>query len=100
VREPVGRVDGRIEKRSVRIAGHRTSVSLEPAFWAALKAAAARRGLSLNRLIEAIDRERTAAPHPGNLSSAVRVFVLAEVQGAAPPAPPAGNDAAPHGPIT
>jgi len=109
VTEPVGRVDGRIEKRSIRIAGHRTSVSLEPAFWTALKAAAVRRGLSLNRLIEAIDRERTAAPHPGNLSSAIRVFVLAEVQRPLPDVPDpvwaeameeGEGGAPPHGPIT
>ncbi len=60
-----------VVKRSVVIAGHRTSVSLEPAFWDALKAVAARRGVSLNRLIAEIDAART-----GNLSSAIRVFVL------------------------
>ncbi len=105
-------IDGRIEKRSVRIAGHRTSVSLEPAFWAALKAVAERRGMSVNRLIEAIDRDRATAPHPGNLSSAIRVFVLAQVQEAAPPAAAAasgpaagpeaeagGGAAPPQGPI-
>ncbi|HET8728635.1 MAG TPA: ribbon-helix-helix domain-containing protein [Alphaproteobacteria bacterium] len=57
------------------IAGHRTSVSLEPEFWDALKAIAARRGASLNRLIEDIDAERNR-----NLSSAIRVFVLRELQ--------------------
>jgi predicted DNA-binding ribbon-helix-helix protein len=67
-----------IEKRSVVIAGHRTSVSLEPAFWAALKEIAARRGVSLNRLIEGID---TARPTAGsNLSSTLRVFVLRDLQ--------------------
>jgi len=60
-----------VEKRSVLIAGHRTSVSLEPEFWAALKAIAAKQGSSLNRLIAEIDAERS-----GNLSSAIRVFVL------------------------
>lgn len=58
-------------KRSVRIAGHATSVSLEPAFWEALQEIALRRGVSLNALIAGIDAERA-----GNLSSAVRVFVL------------------------
>ncbi len=69
-------------KRSVVIAGHRTSVSLEPAFWDALKAVAARRGVSLNRLIAEIDAART-----GNLSSAIRVFVLSSLRDdrAAPP---------------
>ena len=60
-----------VEKRSVLVAGHRTSVSLEPEFWDALKAIAERRNTSLNRLIAEIDAERS-----GNLSSAIRVFVL------------------------
>jgi len=64
-------VSGSLRKRSVTIAGHRTSVSLEAAFWSALKEMAAERGVSLNALIEEIDRGRA-----GNLSSAVRVFVL------------------------
>jgi len=59
-------------KRSVRIAGHATSVSLEPAFWEALGELAARRRMSLNALLSAIDAERG-----GNLSSAIRLFVLA-----------------------
>ncbi len=59
-------------KRSVRIAGHATSVSLEPAFWEALGELAARRRVSLNALLAAIDAERG-----GNLSSAIRLFVLA-----------------------
>jgi predicted DNA-binding ribbon-helix-helix protein len=61
-----------IVKRSVRIAGHATSVSLEPAFWEALCEIAARRGLSLNVLLSQIDAGRS-----GNLSSAIRLFVLA-----------------------
>ena len=60
-----------LRKRSVVIAGHRTSLSLEQAFWDALKAIALRRGLSMARLIAEIDRSRS-----GNLSSATRVFVL------------------------
>ncbi len=59
-------------KHSVRIAGHATSVSLEAAFWAALGEIAARRNLSVNALLAAIDAERS-----GNLSSAIRLFVLA-----------------------
>jgi len=58
-------------KHSVRIAGHATSVSLERAFWAALRAIAARRGVAVNALLAAIDAERS-----GNLSSAIRLFVL------------------------
>ena len=69
-----------MRKRSVAIAGHRTSLSLEPAFWDALKAVARARGLSLNRLIEEIDRARADNGAPGNLSSAVRVFVLEEAR--------------------
>lgn len=60
-----------MKKRSVLIAGHATSVSLEEEFWEALKELATARGLSLNSQIEAIDRSRT-----GNLSSAIRVHVL------------------------
>ena len=59
-------------KHSVRIAGHATSVSLEPAFWQALCEIAARRHVSVNALLSAIDAERS-----GNLSSAIRLFVLA-----------------------
>ena len=66
---------GGIRKHSVVLAGHATSLSLEAAFWDALSTLAARRGQSLNRLIETIDRDRTAAGSV-NLSSAVRVFVL------------------------
>ena len=59
-------------KHSVRIAGHATSISLEGAFWTALGQIAARRGLSVTALLAAIDAERS-----GNLSSAIRLFVLA-----------------------
>jgi predicted DNA-binding ribbon-helix-helix protein len=78
---PSGR---RIRKHSVAIAGHRTSLSLEAAFWDALKEIAAARGVSVNRLIEEIDRARAAEPEPGNLSSAVRVFVLETVRSGRP----------------
>ncbi|MGE4061866.1 MAG: ribbon-helix-helix domain-containing protein [Rhodospirillaceae bacterium] len=64
-----------IKKRSVDIAGHRTSISLEPPFWDALIAIAARRKISINQLIAEIDKDRT-----GNLSSALRVFVLKDAQ--------------------
>lgn len=60
-----------LRKHSVTIAGHRTSVSLEAAYWQALNRIAAIKGVSLNRLIAEIDEART-----GNLSSAIRVFVL------------------------
>lgn len=58
-------------KHSVRIAGHATSISLEAPFWAALQDIAAHRHVSLNALLAEIDARRG-----GNLSSAVRVFVL------------------------
>ncbi len=64
-----------VKKRSVEIAGHRTSLSLEEAFWRALKRIAAQDGVSINRLIERIDRERG-----GNLSSAVRIYVLERLE--------------------
>lgn len=62
----------RLAKRSLVISGHRTSLSLEDAFWTALKEIAARRELSLARLVGEIDESRGNA----NLSSALRVFVL------------------------
>ena len=62
----------RIVKHSVVIAGHRTSVSLEDAFWRALKDISAQDGVSLAALISRVDAGRGEA----NLSSALRVFVL------------------------
>lgn len=69
-----------ITKRSVMIAGHRTSVSLEDPFWAALGEIAAARGQSVQALIGGIDAERNGQ----NLSSAIRVYVLAAVRAPAP----------------
>jgi predicted DNA-binding ribbon-helix-helix protein len=60
-----------VRKRSVVIAGHRTSISLEEEFWTALRQVAERRGLSVNALVREIDAARA-----GNLSSALRLFVL------------------------
>lgn len=65
-----------MRKRSVVLAGHRTSISLEEEFWSALREVAAARGLSLNALIARIDADRTARPTPTNLSSALRLHVL------------------------
>ncbi len=73
-------MSGTVKKRSVEIAGHRTSLSLEQAFWRALKRIAAQDGVSINRLIERIDRERA-----GNLSSAVRIYVLERLEDEAAP---------------
>jgi predicted DNA-binding ribbon-helix-helix protein len=61
-----------IIKRSVVIAGHKTSVSLEDAFWKGLKEIASGRDLTLSETVAAVDSERPK----GNLSSAIRVFVL------------------------
>lgn len=63
-------------KRSVTIAGHRTSLSLEPEFWDALVEAASREGKSLNQLVAEIDEARTT-----NLSSAIRVWLFRGLQG-------------------
>jgi predicted DNA-binding ribbon-helix-helix protein len=62
----------RIVKRSIAIAGHRTSVSLEEIFWRELKSTAETRGLSIAALVAEIDAGRRGA----NLSSAIRVFIL------------------------
>lgn len=63
----------RIRRHSVTLQGHRTSVSLEDAFWIRLKALAARRGRSVNALVAEIDAARDL---DGNLSSALRIAVL------------------------
>jgi len=61
-----------VVKRSIVVAGHKTSVSLEDAFWTSLKEIALGRGVSLSDLVGMIDSER----QQGNLSSAIRLFVL------------------------
>jgi predicted DNA-binding ribbon-helix-helix protein len=63
-------------KRSVTIAGHETSISLEPVFWDRLNSAAELAELPLNALIAKIDVERIAAAKPPNLASALRVWIL------------------------
>lgn len=69
---PGAEVPAKVVKRSVAIAGHRTSISLEDEFWRALKQIAADQDRSLAGLIAAIDAARGTA----NLSSAIRVYVL------------------------
>lgn len=61
-----------VVKRSIVIAGHKTSVSLEDAFWGGLKEIATARGITLSELVADIDGSR----QHGNLSSAIRLFVL------------------------
>ena len=61
-----------VVKRSIVIAGHKTSVSLEDAFWKGLKEIAAERSVTLSELVASIDSDR----QHGNLSSGIRLFVL------------------------
>lgn len=63
-------------KYSVRIAGHRTSISLEPIFWGLLRAAAERRGIAINTLVAEIDSERIRSETPPGLAGAIRVWLV------------------------
>jgi predicted DNA-binding ribbon-helix-helix protein len=65
-----------VAKRSIVIAGHKTSVSLEDAFWKGLKEIAKAQQKTLSDLVDSIDADR----QPGNLSSAIRLFVLDHYQ--------------------
>lgn len=76
-----------IEKRSVILEGHKTSVSLEDAFWNALKELAHAQATTISRLIAAIDRDR----ENGNLSSAIRLYVLDTFRRNATPKLPASG---------
>ena len=68
-------------KRSVEIAGHKTSISLEPLFWDLLKRAAAHEGLPVNALVARIDAERLEAETPPGLAGAVRVWLATSALG-------------------
>ncbi|MDG4719913.1 MULTISPECIES: ribbon-helix-helix domain-containing protein [Thalassospira] len=68
-------MDDTVRKRSVTIAGHRTSFSLEEAFWQELVGIAERRAITLAELVVEIDSERE-----GNLSSALRLYILRDLQ--------------------
>ena len=72
-------MDGRPKRRSVIVSGHRTSVSVETAFWDELATIAKRRGLSINALVSEIDDDRL-----GSLSAAIRIYVLETVKSWAP----------------
>ena len=72
---PAGGFHGPV-KRSVTIAGHQTSISLEPVFWRALESAAEARALPLNALIAEIDALRIVAKDPPNLASALRTWLF------------------------
>ena len=63
-------------KHSVEIAGHKTSISLEPLFWELRRAAAAREGVPVNALVARIDAERIASPTPPGLASAIRLWLV------------------------
>lgn len=67
-------------KRSVEIAGHKTSISLEPLFWDLLREAAARQGVPLNALVARIDEERIGAATPPGLAGAIRLWLVANAQ--------------------
>lgn len=73
---PPGGFQGPV-KRSITIAGHPTSISLEPAFWTALETAAVEHGLPLNALVAQIDHLRIGADDPPNLASAIRSWLFA-----------------------
>ena len=77
---PAAQDAGRLRKRSVTIAGHRTSVTLEAAFWRALKSIARERGRSLSELIAEVDLQRGDMEPAPNLSSALRVYVLSHIR--------------------
>lgn len=64
-------------KRSITIAGHATSISLEPLFWRRLESEASSRALPLSALVAAIDAARIAQEAPPNLACAIRTWLLA-----------------------
>lgn len=70
-----------MQKRSITIKGHRTSIALEPPFWRALELIAQRRALSLPQLVAQVDERRVMMTPGVNLASALRVFALHDAQG-------------------
>lgn len=79
-------------KRSVEIAGHKTSISLEPLFWDLLKQAARGEGVPVNALVARIDRERIVASTPPGLASAIRLWLAERLQQAQRQAEGGGGD--------
>jgi predicted DNA-binding ribbon-helix-helix protein len=71
-------------KHSVEIAGHKTSISLEPLFWDWLKRVAADQGVPVNALVAQIDADRIMAPTPPGLAGAIRLWLAAQVIGGLP----------------
>ncbi len=74
--EAIAATDGGLQKRSMRIAGHRTSLALEHEFWSALEKIARARNASIPQLIASVDEQRGKRAPDASLASAVRVFVL------------------------
>ncbi|WP_095013251.1 ribbon-helix-helix domain-containing protein [Tsuneonella mangrovi] len=68
-------------KRSVAIAGHKTSISLEPLFWDMLREAAERESVPIAGLVARIDEERIRAEHPCGLAGAIRIWLVANAPG-------------------
>lgn len=67
-------------KRSLAIAGHKTSISLEPLFWDMLRMAAARENVAINALVARIDAERIRSQTPPGLASAIRVWLVEDLR--------------------
>ena len=78
-------------KRSMTIAGHTTSISLEPLFWRALEESAASASLPLSALVARIDAARIMVDDPPNLASAVRCWILAAALDGGQSNPPPSN---------
>lgn len=66
-------------KRSVEIAGHKTSISLEPLFWDMLRSAAIHRDVPINALVAQIDADRIRSATPPGLAGAIRIWLVATV---------------------
>lgn len=67
-------------KRSVEIAGHKTSISLEPLFWDMLRDAALAEGVPVNALVARIDAERIVSATPPGLAGAVRLWLVSQLR--------------------
>jgi predicted DNA-binding ribbon-helix-helix protein len=69
-----------LRRHSLTLDGHRTSVAIEDAFWEEIRRIAREHGCSVARLVAQVDEARTRDDPPPNLSSALRLFVLAEIK--------------------
>ena len=74
-------------KRSVEIAGHKTSISLEPIFWELLRGHARSRGVPVNAIVARIDAARLEADEPTGLASAIRQYLAEELRSGDGPSP-------------